>query len=424
MVPSHLTLAQRKAVSPRIHFFEATHGGKTLLDFAKEGAAPDFGHLWDTLTFLAKRGFSEPPSPTDSPDTIPLDHFLHSLEADFSTSVRPLFKESPRPLTVSLAEHLSNGLKSVSCSVCSDKKPVCDGTDDDPIVANGGLCILPLKMIFAWATEVATRYYRHSSPLFRRLPPPITYLSTAHSRFAKTQYPVGGTTFYHDGVGGRRVSEIRLALSVNEMDFETYLAIPYVFFHELVCHAFAYTALKTGKRQESEPEDPFAEGWMDFVCMGILSEFLEGSGPAADLTKEVRFPWGYLEHGNELHARRSRVGQQSLTQPGSQATVSVALGKRTARKVRHFLTLLAPTEQAAQQEFLELSLGLNLHAFPGKGLEYFVWQLDALLEESGVLPFPDRLERSTEIFSNYLKTKRIVDLYDAVIHTNIRLTSE
>src|SRR5260370_40713267 len=112
MALTHLTLAQRKAISPRIHFFEATHGGKGLIDFALEGAAGDFGQLWNTLTTPSNRGFSDSPRSTTSPNTIPLDQFLQSLTADFSSSAQPLYKGKSTGLTLALVESVTERLNS------------------------------------------------------------------------------------------------------------------------------------------------------------------------------------------------------------------------------------------------------------------------------------------------------------------------
>jgi hypothetical protein len=105
-------------------FFEAAHGGKTLLDFAKQGAAGDFNHFWETLALLSGRGFSDPPRTTDSPDRVQLDDFLQSLEVAFSNSVRPLYEASGNQKAKSLAQETANGLRAVSCSACSSGKPV------------------------------------------------------------------------------------------------------------------------------------------------------------------------------------------------------------------------------------------------------------------------------------------------------------
>lgn len=424
MLPSHLTLAQRKALSPRLHFFEATQGQQTLLNFLNAGDGPDFVQLWDSVSYLSKRGFSDPPSSADSPDNVPLDQFLQKLDQDLSVTLVPLFGAKQNSLAIHLAQGLSKGLRSVSCSTCTGGKAVCDGTDDDPIVANGGVCILPLKITFALALEVTTTYYRHYSSLFRRLRPPTAYLSTAHDRFpAECTSRIGGVTFYHDH-SGQRVSEVKLTLSVSDLDLETYLSIPYVLFHEAVCHVFAFLALKTSKRQEAEPENAFAEGWMDFLSMQIITEFLAGDGPAAPLLKNVRFPRDFHTYAQMLHTARSRVTPAILVKAHSKGEAAVALGVNTAVKVHTFLRRLLSNPSAVDQAFFELSLSLNLHAFPAKGLEFFVTRLNGMLEEPGFPVPPAYTETAASLFSNYLKHKNIMRFFEEVMHANIRLTNE
>jgi hypothetical protein len=425
MAPSHLTLAQRKAVAPRLHFFEANQKGKTPFDFEKAKLLREYQHLWLTLNYHVGSAFSDPPQPSDSPDKMPLDDFLHSVQAQFSSSLGSLL-QTGNQLTQALASEVASRLASLSCATCAGGSLICDGRDDDPIVANGGHCISPLKTIFTWAIDVARVYYRQYSPLFRRVQLPSTYLSTGHSRFERSEYFVSGTTFYHDRSGGPRVSEIKLLLSANELDFGSYLAVPYVFFHEVVCHAFSYIALKDLRRQVPEPDDSFTEGWMDFLCLQILTEFLNGKGPAAPLLNHVFFSWDYIEHANTMHTKKCTPDFRDITHPlrDSHVRVRTAVGNRAARKVLYFLQRLSPSDEIARKEFFELSLGLNLHYFSGRGISYFAQQLDSLLDEPGIPPSPDQLELAARLFSNYLKHKDIRELYDSVIHIDIHLTND
>jgi len=61
------------------------------------------------------------------------------------------------------------------------------------------------------------------------------------------------------------------------LDRDSFSAIPYVLFHECVCHGFQNLGPGFKPRRAPSPADSFSEGWMDVVCLEILEAIVAGN---------------------------------------------------------------------------------------------------------------------------------------------------
>lgn len=117
-------------------------------------------------------------------------------------------------------------------------------------------------------------------------------------------------------------------------------ALPYLLFHELICHA--------SQASPMEAADPFVEGWMDYVAFLVHHEYIE----------EV-FGWA------PVNAKRSAENLHALRQrqiPGGsqdrKARSARSYGCHVAEVVQQRLTKLLG-ERNSFYEFISLSIRLN-----------------------------------------------------------------
>src|SRR5262249_34234523 len=99
-------------------------------------------------------------------------------------------------------------------------------------------------------------------------------------------------------------SRIIFHVCVKDFDSMTFMAFPYVMFHECIAHAFHGIYPQNQERKSSKPSDRFSEGWMDWVSYKIIEEILSSYGPAAELRGEIAFPNERLLRAQNFHQSR------------------------------------------------------------------------------------------------------------------------
>lgn len=271
----HLSLHHRKLLSAKLVFIETKRVlEQGVSDSVKRKA------LASSIDVLFKGLARQIHKDTVSLDDegLPLDKFLKEAFREFQPVIIQELREDQstqkRTLTV-----IQEKIDTICCKRCSHVSDyVCkDGKHDNALVHQTGRCISSVKNIFDATCKVARSYYKQygDKELTRFLP--SVDLSTEYVAEKPHEFPVdyhiGGRTLYIDDKNHH--SRITLYLNTKKFDPESFAAIAYVFFHEIISHAFYEVAFKTGKRRYSLPRDCFAEGWMDWVAYKVMGQVFD-----------------------------------------------------------------------------------------------------------------------------------------------------
>jgi len=405
-LPSHLPLAQRKVLAPRILYFDSVHDLKNSLAPADR---KEIEFLEDHLFRLSKLATELP-----SPDKDPLDGFVREINRNLGEQASTvLISNGNRPHVENALAAFGRAMTNLDCAACSPLKPViCDGQwHDDKIVDAGGQCVAPIKAAFQVALSLARRYYSTYSTYFGNAIPPSIEFSTSFRSSTPhdcpVPYHVGGATEFQD-VAARRLSVVKLTLVPEQFDFGTYTAVLYVLVHECLCHAFEGILAFPDfvERVAAEPDDGFAEGWMDWVAHEVLQEALRGKGPAADIVSKLPHLDEIADAATKFHL--SRVDDQH-PQPSKHA-IERAFGRDAAQRVFYLLERLPESREQPWEMFLRLSFDLNMLPHFHEIREQFVSLLELLLAKRGAIETLSKANSLTVSFRNYLKNNNILQL--------------
>jgi len=404
----HIPLAERKALCGRLLYLEAADRRKSA--FVRAGAVSEFDQLQYNLFCLTDQA-------TTNPDNaVPLDRFLETLATDLNDHARPQLRGGHAGLVASLLKEIKQGASKLSCHTCSPLSPtVCNGGDqDDEIVARSGHCIAPLRTMFDVALQATREYYSRFGTLSLAAPIPEVMFSTQLFRGKPHDIPVdyyvGGVTTYHEG-NNKSWVQVQLCLCVTKFDWSTYLAVLYVLFHECVSHAFNGLFPSPQARTSMEPNDPFGEGWMDWVAYRIMEEVIQGQGPARALAAKIRFPNEHRDVGTQFHLVRADHERK----PRSEYSYIYAEGKSAAEKLYYLMERLVGSRSASWEAFLRMSFDLNMLSLPVSDRMKFVRLIDAYLSGRGQLELPFNFFPMAKIFNNYLKSNDISTLVQSVL---------
>lgn len=160
-----------------------------------------------------------------------------------------------------------------------------------------------------------------------------------------------GSTDFQD-LSNSRMSQVRLDLNVDELDWDSLLAVVWVLTHELFCHVSQVSPLDRQPRQACRASCAFFEGWMDKVAYWLLE------------TDQIA-PWSQCrsafvsQHRDEILQAASAYRQDRYgIGPGSNRLSMASqwdLGVETARTVRQFLEATSP--QIEERVRRRISLG-------------------------------------------------------------------
>jgi hypothetical protein len=138
-----------------------------------------------------------------------------------------------------------------------------------------------------------------------------------------------------------------VGLNVPKFDWETYLGLEYVLFHECISHCFAGFA-------DVQPSDSFAEGWMDLVAFRAMESYLDGedfgeawSGP--DLRDEFK----RVGERRYLDRREDEDDSWEGRSEGNHAA------SRLFRLLNHLYTKGADTMLSPTDAFYDISFRIN-----------------------------------------------------------------
>jgi hypothetical protein len=406
--PSHIPLMLRKALSGRSLFIEAA--ALFRLDFTAQNASLAFSNLEQDLFNRAAE---------TSPNTIPLDRFLENLCIEIEQRAEVDAKKPHGNLVKKLVAEMKHRAGKVKCSSCSPLSPrVCDGGQNDhDIVHRGGQCIESFRSMFDFALRIATEYYEKIGKIPSVLFPKV-FLSTRLVNSPPNDIPgnyfVNGVTYYEAAGDGGSRSIVKLEVYVDKFDWNTYLVVPYVMFHECISHAFYSLSPASGNniRKSTGPDDPFAEGWMDLVAYEVMKEVLQGRSVIA-IQPSLAFLTDHLDTGTRCHLSRANINDAPGTKK-SQHAIQRAVGRDAADKFRFLMERLPESSNQAWSEFLHFSFNLNAGSFTASALSTFVWKLRRLLPSRGELVKPYQVEPIPQLLREYFEKRDLKTLVASI----------
>jgi len=403
--PEHIHLDGRKKLFTRLAFFDSVYSLNGRI--GRDKAAAHIDSLRDDL-FLYVEGYVEGQGRSES---------LDQLRGIFDSYNPPGGAVAGHgPLCNYLLKRVRDKVHEVTCLDCtSHNTKICNGRPRDAeIVAASGLCIKPLLQTFAVAQEAARRYYQEYGTVQGQSQFPQMVLSTKAKAAAggrvhdlPVPYNVNGTTSF---LPSEDDTQVELTLIPTEFDLRTYLAVPYVMFHECVAHGFHDIVPTPRNRIAAYASDAFCEGWMDWIALQVMRDMYGGRGPAADLLPAPGHFLDNLKRAQNFHFARIDT---ECEKPSANAGV-LAPGVRAAEKMYNLLGKLfnfsrplsddipasAPYRSDAKAALYRMSFDLNmLRDFDKDKRLVFIALVDLL---------PDFLSDEDEIEEPYVSIKKIV----------------
>jgi hypothetical protein len=372
--PEHLPLPLRKVPCALFRIFEAMEpleeqatDAKCLVPFQRFRT-----ELQRAATELGKK----------SPQTHRLDFFVHEV-ADAVPDVLRRFTliDPARTALPPIAAQIREALKAVNCEACAGVDRVCRGSKlvDDDVVAARGACLEPFNRIFEFArTATLQCYEQYSSVAAQHLRAVEVYLSTDVLKKEPNLVlcrRINGATTYHDE-GTQQASEVGLHFDRSTLDTWSVRTIPYLFFHELVCHAWQGIVSRNQPVARSlsdttSPDDYFAEGWMDHVAIRILELAQRGTFETHPALKFAPCPQLRLQHvaqGRDVSGERGdadsyyfRQAEEDLDDDESLRRAAIYHGQRAASWFEQQLDRQDLSGEGVDL-FLKLSFDLNVEA--------------------------------------------------------------
>ncbi len=382
--PEHLPLPLRKVPCALFRIFEAmgpleeqAADAKCIVPFQRFRA-----ELQRAATELGK----------NSPQSDRLDTFVHGVAGKIPNVLGAFTINDPaRTALPPIAAQVRTALEAVNCVACAGADRVCRGSKlvDDDVVATRGACLEPFNRIFEFARPATLQCYEHySSVPAPQLRAVDVYLSTdiLEKRPNLFYCPrIDGATTYHDK-GTQQTSEVGLHLDRSSLDPWSVWTIPYLFFHELVCHA--WQGIVSGNNpvartadDTTSPDDYFAEGWMDHVAIRILESAQHGKfGPYPSLQfapcpelrlQHVAQGWRVSDERGDNDGYYLRQAEDDLENDVSLRRAAIHHGQCAAAWFEQQLDREAPAGKSVDL-FLRLSFGLNVEAGIADDRQQFV----------------------------------------------------
>jgi hypothetical protein len=296
--------------------------------------------------------------PSNEPSLEPLDKWLEDLIDKTGRIIEVRYGEQVDTPSGAMLRQLKERASALSCLNCAgERRRICRGAlRDNATVTSRGHCFKQVKETFSIAVKISEEYYRYYARGF--VTSPDIQLSTSEASGKPHDIPadifVGASTTYHDTEATGPISSIELKIAIKLLDWKSWLAVLYVFFHELICHAYAGSAPPHSGRDELRSFDPFAEGWMDRICSMMLQDVMNGTAPAFPTAAALSFRAGHTKFGQEFSHH-----QEALPRENGGKAYSVVQSVRAADFVYFALQKLLPPT-AAREALYRISLEFNL----------------------------------------------------------------
>lgn len=402
---SHIGLQRRKELCGRLFYFDTIQPYKE--NFSRCGAGPALDVLRNSLFNFISDELS------DTTNDLSGDTFLRKLTSRFLRTAEPELERHPQLFEVVKTALQKRG-DEISCANCNSLR---SGVGNEEVISSRGCCMSPLRQMFDIAHKTARIYYSKFATHSETILPEVVF-STRHSRDMSdlhdlpVPYAVTGGTQYCS-LGEQSWTEVYLKMCVEKFDYDSYMATPYILFHECIAHAFHGVIPSPLNRKPSEPEDEFAEGWMDFVAFKIMEEVMDKKGPAKHLSSKVNFTDEHYHRSFNLYFSRVDLNVSHPYKPSEHA-IHRKLGQSAANKVLHVLGRLPESYKNPWQAFLQMSLDLNMHqGFEQTQRHKFVALINNLAKP-GEIDTPRHCE-IVPIIRKYLKNQDAIGFIEDIL---------
>lgn len=287
------------------------------------------------------------------------ESFLTRILSRLAEVAEPQLVRHPE-LLADLRSVLQEKILGISCANCHSSS---SELPEEEEVGTTGCCMASLRQMFNTASETSTKYYSEFTSV-RPCNLPAVIFCTQHVRDSShlhelsVAYAITGST--EMCVQSQQYwSEVRLKMCVPEFDFDSYMAVPYVLLHECIIHTFQDILPSCEKRDASEPDDGFMEGWMDYVTFKIMQEIIAGRGPVGHFGRSGVINEEHGARASSLHSSRINL-EATPSCKSSQYACYRRAGTDVADKVLHVLERLPKSRYDPWRAFLQMSLNLNL----------------------------------------------------------------
>jgi hypothetical protein len=219
------------------------------------------------------------PADQENPFFDPIGEFFHEVLSDL-TSKHDSARGQPSKRG-QLMTALERGLRTSPCGPCSSAGGcrACQWTGpsfarEEESLSMRGVCLSPARELFDYAARISAEAYEPimvGGAPFIALDFSTGFVSKPSSDLG-TAAQAGTTERNEEGKPPRhRVVQALFALDGKERRFSAsdYLALPYIFTHECIAHAFCGVALTDTMSWTAEN---FHEGWMDEVAALLLED--------------------------------------------------------------------------------------------------------------------------------------------------------
>jgi hypothetical protein len=267
-------------------------------------------------------------------------------EAQAHAATLPLDEQT---LLTPKLQALSAVVASVTCTSCSRAGGhLCDGINerqDDQQIDSVGLCLQLIRdthgHVLSTVETVLREWVGVEEGDLAGLPHQwaTNWSGRAQRQLPTTQWKVDAETDFQDAPP-ERLSEIRLTLAVEELDWDSLLAIHWLLTHELLCHVYQRPPPRGKAREPCRPYCPFFEGWMDELAHAVLKADLVAGWLGA-----TRCTFVVLHREEIVQAASDYRRDRYDTGPGANRRLLAPqweLGVESARAVRQLLETVSP----------------------------------------------------------------------------------
>lgn len=409
---SHLPLSKRKVLCSYMTVFESIYGIELALAKYEKRDENKFLNLHQDLRAIVNRAKN-----CIDDDGKPLQKVVQHIINNFIEDSKVLLEKFPGELKTWI-DDLYEKVQQLSCRQSSQ---ICDGGYfDDEIISNCGHCLRQLLKIFEFTKRVTIEQYTQHSSLLKIGPLRKLVLSTDHMNMKPHQFAVGFNINGRTSLDRRdpdEISVIQLIFWPENFTPYCYTALPYVLFHECICHAFQNILTSDGKRIGSSNFHMFAEGWMDWVAFSIMRKMAKHRSCTRG---EIAISHLHVEVAKRFHESRVDYTQYRLDNELRRESIYRAYGKNAAEWTCKFIEQSMKDKDEAWKKFLQLSYELNITSLGANELERFVTIIRDALEEPvhGVRP-PSHFIKTAKVkqkLLNYIQDNDVKALFYSVIH--------
>lgn len=350
MTLQHAPLRVRKAVLARLIVHEAI---EPIL-----GRGPTNDDVFLVADEVIQAVYGATKSEIDSPLAEPLDVFIQSLIGKAAQSIEEHRRLAGNHTLEPAVKSMRQRAAGLSCASCTGGEPACDGNTarDATMVERAGHCIEPFRSLFVLAEELVRAHYAYAlGPQVLNQWPRTSFVTDFNAPGLKAHPFQSPAQIFGAARRTGDAATIELIFSPQDFNWAGYLAAAYVLVHEAV---HVMEGIETSAmRMPASPEDPFVEGWMDWIAFQMFDRTARGRGPARHLAPRYVHATAHRERSRELHSSRF----DAETSTNKMLSYRLLAGKRAAEQFYDFCRRSVSRNEACRL-FLEISFRFNARA--------------------------------------------------------------